>query len=45
MPGDRVREIRHAIGGHGYRLRVLGDTRQFADPDGNGTHLNRRPDA
>ena len=35
MPGYRVREIEHAIGSHAYRLRVLVDTQQFADPDGH----------
>ena len=34
MPGYHVREIASAIGGHDYRLRVLNDTQQFADPDG-----------
>ena len=36
MPGYQVREIEHAVGGHCYRLRVLSDTQQFADPDGHG---------
>ena len=36
MPGYDVREIEHAVGGHAYRLRVLSDTQQFADPDGHG---------
>ena len=36
MPGYQVREIEQAIGGHPYRLRVLSDTQQFADPDGHG---------
>ena len=36
MPGYQVREIEHAVGGHPYRLRVLSDTQQFADPDGHG---------
>jgi predicted nicotinamide N-methyase len=36
MSGYRVREIEQAIGGHRYRLRVLSDTQQFADPDGHG---------
>jgi predicted nicotinamide N-methyase len=36
MPGYQVREIEHAVGGHSYRLRVLSDTQQFADPDGHG---------
>lgn len=39
MPGYRVREIRHAIGGHTYRLRVLSDTQQFADPDGHSARV------
>lgn len=36
MPGYEVREIEHAVGGHPFRLRVLSDTQQFADPDGHG---------
>jgi len=36
MPGYQVREIEHAVGGQSYRLRVLSDTQQFADPDGHG---------
>ena len=36
MPGYQVREIQHAVGGHPYRLRVLSDKQQFADPDGHG---------
>jgi predicted nicotinamide N-methyase len=36
MPGYRVREIEQPIGGHRYRLRLLSDTQQFADPDGHG---------
>jgi predicted nicotinamide N-methyase len=36
MPGYRVREIEQPIGGHRYRLRLLSDTQQFADPDGLG---------
>lgn len=39
MPGYRVREIQHVVGGHPYRLRVLSDTQQFADPDGHGDRL------
>ena len=31
---DATREIRPTIGGHEYRLRVLADTQQYADPDG-----------
>src|SRR5690606_40936245 len=36
MPGYQVREIEQPIGGHRYRLRLLSDTQQFADPDGHG---------
>ena len=36
MPGYQVREIEQSVGGHPYRLRVLSDTQQFADPDGHG---------
>ncbi len=39
MPGYQVREIKHAIGGHVYRLRVLSDTQQFADPDGHSANI------
>ena len=39
MPGYNVREIASAIGGHDYRLRVLNDTQQFADPDGHSTRI------
>ncbi len=39
MPGYRVRETEHAIGGHLYRLRVLSDTQQFADPDGHSARI------
>ena len=39
MPGYGVRETQHAIGGIVYRLRVLSDTQQFADPDGHGAKL------
>ena len=39
MPGYRVREIEHAIGSHAYRLRVLVDTQQFADPDGHSARI------
>lgn len=31
MPGYRVREIEHAIGGHPHRLRVLSVIQAFAD--------------
>ena len=39
MPGYHVREVTHAIGGHRYRLRVLSDTQQFADPDGHSERV------
>lgn len=39
MPGYAVRETAHAIGGHVYRLRVLSDTQQFADPDGHSARI------
>ena len=39
MPGYAVRETEHAIGGHRYRLRVLSDTQQFADPDGHSARI------
>lgn len=43
MPGYGVREIEHTIGGHRYRLRVLSDTQQFADPDGLGERAGISP--
>lgn len=43
MPGYRVRGIEHAIGGHLYRLRVLSDTQQFADPDGHSARVGISP--
>ena len=39
MPGYQVRETRHAVGGHVYRLRVLSDKQQYVDPDGHGTRM------
>lgn len=39
MPGYAVRETEHAVGGHRYRLRVLSDTQQFADPDGHSARI------
>lgn len=39
MPGYAVRETDHAIGGHVYRLRVLSDNQQFADPDGHSARI------
>ncbi len=43
MPGYRVREIQQAIGGYRYRLRLLSDTQQFADPDGHGERAGISP--
>ena len=40
MTGYQVRETRHAVGGHVYRLRVLSDKQQFADPEQVGTALS-----
>ncbi|MFP7721714.1 class I SAM-dependent methyltransferase [Lysobacter sp. A3-1-A15] len=39
MTGYATREIRQTVGGHEYRLRVLSDTQQYADPDGHGERL------
>jgi predicted nicotinamide N-methyase len=39
MPGYHTRQVVHAIGGVAYRLRVLSDLQQFADPDGHGERL------
>lgn len=39
MPGYQVRETTQAIGGHVYRLRVLSDKQQFADPDGHAEQV------
>ncbi|MGX5732143.1 class I SAM-dependent methyltransferase [Pseudoxanthomonas beigongshangi] len=39
MTGYQVRETRRAVGGHVYRLRVLSDKQQFADPDGHGARI------
>lgn len=39
MTGYQVRETHHAVGGHVYRLRVLSDKQQFADPDGHGARI------
>lgn len=39
MPGYAVRETDHVIGGHVYRLRVLSDNQQFADPDGHSARI------
>lgn len=43
MTGYQVRETRHAVGGHVYRLRVLSDKQQFADPDGHGARIGISP--
>ena len=39
MPGYRVKQTTQSVGGHTYRLRVLSDTQQFADPDGRGAEM------
>ena len=39
MTGYQVRETRQTVGGHVYRLRVLSDKQQFADPDGHGARI------
>lgn len=39
MSDYRVRDTEHAIGGARYRLRVLSDKQQFADPDGHAEQL------
>ncbi|MEN1928361.1 methyltransferase domain-containing protein [Luteimonas sp. MJ250] len=39
MPGYSTRTLTVAIGAHRYRLRVLSDRQQFADPDGHGERL------
>lgn len=39
MPGYHVRETSQAVGGRSYRLRVLSDTQQFADPDGHAADI------
>src|SRR5690606_6160458 len=41
MPGYQVREIEQPIGGQRYRLRLLSDTQQFADPDGHGARAGK----
>jgi predicted nicotinamide N-methyase len=43
MPGYQVREIHQSIGGLSYRLRLLSDTQQFADPDGHGERAGISP--
>ncbi|QNP40527.1 class I SAM-dependent methyltransferase [Lysobacter solisilvae (ex Woo and Kim 2020)] len=39
MPGYSTRKLDLTIGGHPWRLRVLSDLQQFADPDGHGERL------
>lgn len=39
MPGYTTRNISLNVGGCPYRLRVLSDLRQFADPDNHGARL------
>lgn len=39
MPGYSTRKLALTIGGHAWRLRVLSDLQQFADPDGHGERL------
>lgn len=39
MPGYTTRMLTVQVGGHAYRLRVLSDRQQFADPDGHGERL------
>lgn len=39
MPAYRTRSTATNIGGEAYRLRVLSDRQQFADPDGHGARL------
>src|SRR5690606_26611039 len=36
MPGYQVREIEQPISGQRYRMRLLSDNQQIADPDGHG---------
>jgi predicted nicotinamide N-methyase len=39
MPGYLTRQLTLSVGGFAYRLRVLSDVQQFADPDGHGARL------
>lgn len=39
VPGFTTRNLVVHVGGHPYRLRVLSDRQQFADPDGHGERL------
>lgn len=43
MPGFTTRKLNIHVGAHDYRLRVLSDTQQFADPDGHGERLGISP--
>lgn len=43
MPGYLTRRLTLAIGGIDYRLRVLSDLQQFADPDGHGERMGISP--
>ena len=39
MPGYSTKKLTVTIGGHDWRLRVLSDLQQFADPDGHSERL------
>jgi len=39
VPGFSTRILTVVVGDHAYRLRVLSDRQQFADPDGHGERL------
>lgn len=39
LPGFTTRHFTAQIDGHAYRLRVLSDRQQFADPGGHGARL------
>lgn len=39
MPGYSTRNLLLHVGGQPWQLRVLSDTRQYADPDGHGERL------
>jgi len=39
VPGYSTRIVTVEVGGHAYRLRVLDDLQQYADPDGHGADL------
>ena len=39
VPGFTTRILTVRVGGHAYKLRVLSDTQQFADPDGHADRL------